>query len=56
MNRVAKGSSSMYLFAKRNTLPEIKVTTILKETLILSKIKEKVKGILESPNNSNSKI
>ena len=39
MNRPENGSSSIYLWENIKTLPEIKVTTILNLTLILSKIK-----------------
>ena len=56
MKRVANGSSSIYLFEKKNTLPEIKVTTILKLILILSKIKVKQKGIPDKEKSSISKI
>ena len=48
-------SSSIYLQAKVKTLPEIKLTTTLKLTLILSRIMQKSKGIEERLNSSTSK-
>ena len=55
-NRSEKASSSIYLWAKRNTLPEISITTILNLTLILSIINDKVNVTDCLEKNSNSII